>query len=419
MRYRALAMASLVLLWAGTLEASDPPITDSDYKVEQYHGPVIGSTRVIGLSGAYVSLAEEAVGIPWNTCSVANRTSYSEDWFDYDLTFDYLFVGVGQGERFDFDNNDRSLPTDLFVLNLGGLLQLGPFGLGSYLRGNFYTFADRAAVPRIYDGNLVTWQLSAGYSFWSYQLVFGGGFRLSVFDIQEKEDASNHYGSTTTGLELSGLYRPRQWPFRIGFHWSVPSSSSLDDEATSPPAGFHLPEGVSVPWEFRIGATYKFLGEKPLNPLPPFALGDAPEEKRASGASQEGAPCTAGAEEEGGGEVFLLVSLEFLFIGKVRDSVGPDGFFEQVEERSGRQVNLSPRVGLESEIWKRRLRVRTGFYWEPSRSDHYAGRLHWTASLQLRLFDFEFLGSHSLCVSTALDVSRRYSNLCLGIGFWH
>jgi len=421
-----LPIIALVLLLAqGTVLADNPPLAaDSRFKVEQFAGPVIGSSRVIGLAGAYVSIAETAVGIPWNPASVANRTPHSNDWFDMDLTFDYLAVGVGQGDSFDFDNNDRSPPNKLkefLVLNGGGMLQFGAFGVGAYVQGNLYDFEDESSPPRVFSGNLVTAQFSMGYAFWRHQLLLGGGFRLNVFEIEDKEDSKNKYGSTTTGVELSGLFRPRNWPLRIGFQLSMPASSTMDDDTSAAPTGFFLPQGVSVPWEFRFGASAKFFSKKLYNPTPIFLTTpytSVPVKRWGIEAPGEES-FTEGKKLAPEGDLFLLVSIEFLFIGRVKNSIGSDGFFEQVYEPSGRHVGFSPRIGMETEVLRQRLRIRSGFYWEPSRSDNYPGRLHWTVALQFRILDFVFFGNHSLCISTAIDVSKRYSNLCLGVGFWH
>jgi hypothetical protein len=170
----------------------------------------------------------------------------------------------------------------------------------------------------------------------------------------------------------------------------------------------HLPEkGLAAPLELRLGAAVK-LGGKPWNALP------------------EGLkPRPADEAEKGRGpsrffeNFYVLLSAEIALWGPVRDAIGIDGFLRQVEERAGRTTAVSFRVGAEAEILPGWIRVRAGSYWEPSRSEHYAGRLHLTAGLELRLFSFTFLGDHTLNTSFALDVAERYSNVSLSVGFWH
>ncbi|MGE0325402.1 MAG: hypothetical protein AB7S68_23955, partial [Polyangiaceae bacterium] len=51
-----------VALAAGPLGAEGSEIRTSDYTVDLYQGPVTASSRVIGLGGAYVSIAEGVEG---------------------------------------------------------------------------------------------------------------------------------------------------------------------------------------------------------------------------------------------------------------------------------------------------------------------------------------------------------------------
>jgi hypothetical protein len=119
------------------------------------------------------------------------------------------------------------------------------------------------------------------------------------------------------------------------------------------------------------------------------------------------------------GGFYFLVSAELVLIGPVEKAIGTDAFFEQIYERTGREVNVSARLGVESEVWRRRLRLRAGTYFEPSRFDNHYGRVHGTFGFELRLFDFKAWGPRSLGFSSAVDLASRYSNVSVSLGFWH
>ena len=56
-------------------------------------GPVTGSTRVIGLGGAFVAVAEDMDGVAVNPASVAVRLPYSWNRFDFGFGIDFAISG--------------------------------------------------------------------------------------------------------------------------------------------------------------------------------------------------------------------------------------------------------------------------------------------------------------------------------------
>ncbi len=418
---QALAIA---LAAAAAAEAADfRPINPGDiYDIELCEGPVLGSSRVIGLAGAYSAVAEEAVGIPWNPASVANRTYYSGDLFDWNLAFDFILGNAFRSGHFDFDNNDRSLKSNLWVIHLGGMLQVGPAGAGAYLRSQNLSLKDGSG--REYEGGMLQGQFCLGLALFDHQLVSGLSLRYGSFDIHEKVDRNNKYGLNSTGLELGMLLRPNSQPWRLSFVVFGPMSNEITDISSSPPAGIVLPSGVSVPWELRIGFSY-LAGLRQYNMTPLYKRKSAATVSAASGEGAEPAADKKEEEDEdrldreykGGNHV--LICFELLLQGNGREAIGTDGFFNQEYEDAGRTTTVSPRLGAEIEPLRRRLRVRTGMYWEPGRFKDFSGRLHWTFCVQIRLFDISFLGDYSISASLAWDVTHRYSNVTFGLGFWN
>ncbi len=74
---------------------------------------------------------------------------------------------------------------------------------------------------------------------------------------------------------------------------------------------------------------------------------------------------------------------------------------------------------MESEVWRRRLRLRAGAYYEPARFAASSGRFHGTFSCDLRVFDFSLWGDRSVRVGAGFDLAPRYSNIAFTAGFWH
>ena len=87
-----------------------------------------------------------------------------------------------------------------------------------------------------------------------------------------------------------------------------------------------------------------------------------------------------------------------------------------------RSVTASVRLGVEIEPWPDRLKLRGGGYFEPSRFEGVAGRMHATAGLDVRLFEWDLFGlvpGTAWRLSLVGDVARRYVDWGIGIGFWH
>jgi hypothetical protein len=74
--------------------------------------------------------------------------------------------------------------------------------------------------------------------------------------------------------------------------------------------------------------------------------------------------------------------------------------------------------GLEAEAIPKRLRLRAGTYYEPSRFDGIAARQHITGGFEVRLFKFGLWGERHLSFSYAVDVAARYQVQSFSIWLW-
>ena len=75
----------------------------SRYAVDLFQGPVLASTRVIGMGGAYVAIAEGVEGSFYNPAAPAVRQPWSRHNIDYDLGAGITSPGTLQ--RSDFFNS--------------------------------------------------------------------------------------------------------------------------------------------------------------------------------------------------------------------------------------------------------------------------------------------------------------------------
>src|SRR5690242_1877408 len=81
------------LLAAGRLGQNRDPIATSSYSIDLYQGAVLAGNRVMGLSGAYVAIAEDVDGDLQNPAAPAMRPFFSTEYFDYWLGLGLTFPG--------------------------------------------------------------------------------------------------------------------------------------------------------------------------------------------------------------------------------------------------------------------------------------------------------------------------------------
>jgi hypothetical protein len=121
---------------------------------------------------------------------------------------------------------------------------------------------------------------------------------------------------------------------------------------------------------------------------------------------------------------YVLLSAALLVTGPVDQGVGVESFLQQRVNRSGEQVSLSPRLGVESEAVPHWLRLRTGVYSEPTRFSiaTSARRLHATFGADVRLFPWSVFGlfrqGTSWRLSGVIDAAPRYLGWGASVGIW-
>lgn len=477
---RAFAAAIfLSILPARALAQKPPPITKSDFGLDLFQGPVTTASRIIGIAGAYTSIAEGCEGEYSNSASPAVRTPYSLTTWDFDVCLGFTNPGAFSGT--DFENRGsayKSLPTrfsNSVTYNFGLQVQFGSMGVTvdyDQLRLNLEeNGAAQQAVSEVII-NRVTGSIAN--AFLGGQLVIGGGFRAAAFSLDEQianvnDPLLSHGGA---GTQVGVIVKPKNLQFRLGATLrseidvsSVHGTSQLSDGSQVIDKKI-LPSHIVVPWDIEIGGAIE-LGRRPINPprvdaqFVADAIRTSYDQKRLERAAHYEKTIDAAKEkdrdrvrrgleleelrieEEEDREISdriqrvvhaqtaqaklwdrqqILLLASVLVSGATPDSVGISDFLTQQRVLSGSNSVISPRIAVETEVLPNWVMFRTGVYIEPSR---YAGvnpRGHLTDGVDIRLFTFNpfgLLGEDPWRLRLATDIAPRYFNFAFALGKYH
>lgn len=414
-----LALALLAALGPASARASGPlpgpgePVKTSGYTIDFFQGPVLDSVRVTSLSGAYAPIAEGVEGMHVNTAAPAVRPLYSYRSTDYDLSIS--FTSPGTLKNTDFDNN--GVPGFVYstfsFTTLGGLLQLGPWGLGLVVSSQRYTVGqDQQGAPdQQIDVQINKINLQGARSFFDGQLIGGLGIRGVTLSMETSTAGENPHelvSITGSAFEAGALWTPHDLPLRAALSLRPQVKGSVEDKSEAKPdtqgdlivEGRYLPTTVVLPWEAELGFAYQ-LGARPLNRPWPMTKQEylaLPRQK-------------------------LLFTTSFLLSGPVSNAIGVEAFLAQKVERSGARPSLTPRAGIEAEPIQGWLQVRAGGYLEPSRYEGKKSRMHGTLGVEAKLFPWSVFGLLDedtwWRASGFVDRSSLYLSWGVSVGIWH
>lgn len=461
----------------GPLGANGSDIHTSNYALDLFHGPVFAGTRVTGLGGAYVAIAEDVDGDLQNPAAPAVRPFFSYTQFDYWLGFGITFPATLSGVDFFNSGTKTNLTNtpDAFVFFTPAVnLQWGEFGLGLTLEMQQYELTGpppggsiRVTIPTTHL------QLARGID--HNQLVIGAGARLVSMSVSGP-DAGSAFSSGGIGLEFGAVYKPENLPLRLGIAVRTPVETRASyRDGTLPDANgdlvvqtqngpAYLPKIVAVPWDFNFGFAVQ-LGNRPLNPAWRILSElterhtlqhrlreiDREEEKQnalhlaRSAAERERIERTFSSEQAADDRRFadeqlaarraiekqhlvmnrfyLQFSGSMLLSGSVDAAVGIESLLTQKVNRSGQRVVSSPRVGAECGIVPEWVKLRAGSYLEPTRFETSDMRVHGTAGIDIKLFRWNVFGAwpddYMWRLGLAGDASTRYYTFGLSIGGWY
>jgi hypothetical protein len=454
----ALVAAGLVILCGAEASAGGPlgphgsRFQTSQYTVDLFQGPVLATTRITGLGGAFTAIAEGTEGIPFNPAAASFRQPYSTTRDDWDLTAGLTLPASVTGT--DFDNNGKVGFTydSFFWATFGGMIQHDRLALGligafqNYelgVPGNPVPLPDSNEVIAGVTARILRVEPVVSYGFLDDQLHLGAGARFTGFYgvantgvPGEKVDKERLLiNANTAGLQVGGLWAPHDLPLRVGGAARSPQLSVLNDEGRIREdangdrvvGNIYLPNRVELPWEVEAGVALQ-LWKRPFN-IPwadedkvPHA--DSERWRRDHNGQQE--PYSMGARRLLRARYAqiprqrLLLSFSALVSGPVKNAVGLESMLSQTIDRSGERTVVTVRGGAEAEVIPTWLVLRAGSYLEPTRYRGGETRLHATGGFDLRVLRWSVFGLFDEAalfrISLSVDGARDYFGWGIGAG---
>ena len=449
----ALGLSTATARAGGPLGAQGTRIATSAYGVDLFQGPVLGTSRITGLAGAYTAIAEGAEAIQWNPAAVSLRAPYSTTRDDYDLTAGITLPSSVVGT--DFDNNGKvGFSYDRFVwLTAGAVVQHDDLGLGVIVSfQNYELGVPGSAVPLPNSDEVVESVVVrllridpvASYGFFHGELHVGVGARLAAFYAVGSTGSGDSgqerllLNANTLGAQGGVLVAPRALPLRVGFALRSPAAPVSGDPGRIPKdaagdrvvGNLYLPGRLELPWEIEGGVAFQ-LWRRPLNlgwtdetrvdpnDSEPYrrTINGVPEPpSRAARRYLRARYATIPRER-------VLISLSGLVSGPVKNAVGVESMLSQIVDRAGERAVVTLRAGVEAEVVPTWLVLRTGSYLEPTRFRSGSARLHGTGGFDVRVLRSSVFGLFPddtlFRVSGAVDVARDYFGWALGVGVLH
>jgi hypothetical protein len=384
-----LRVGSCVVLCAlSTVAAADnAPIVDRNYAIDLYDGVAIGDTMMVGMGGAGAASINGTAGALINPSAIAVRSTTDLSSWSWGYHLDALTSKFSS----DYDNNGVVAADDsgASLVTSGLMVRIGDWsGAVTYLTqgtdvsGSAPALSARASRTRFLVGRYLP----------QYDLAAGVGLQVASFSLDQGGDQL--FSVTGTGLVLGATWTPRDEDFRVGGALDLGISGGKVNTGACDPMdchGYILPNEVDAPSRLVGGIAYR--------------LGPTPWNQQLAGPFRD--------------ERAVTLAADLLLTGSTSNGYGLEAFGMQQLQRSGASIAVSLRAGAELEWLPGVLRVRGGSYWEPSRFDGVAGRVHVTIGAELAVLEFHLFGRRRLQLTFTEDIASRYSNTGIAIGFWH
>ena len=397
------ALSSVLATRARAQSSTEEPRT-----IDTVRGTIRGSTRFIGLGGAFVAIADDTEGVAINPASAAVRLPYSWDAFSFSFGID---IGIATWlPKNDIYNAPQGTGGSLFgsFAVLANYRHAG-FGLAAEAEQNAATGKAQQGLSTKLTANFGLMHPALAYGYFDGQLQLGAGLRMLGFSF-----GGGKGGALTAGIGYTAgfIVKPKAQQFRVGVAIEQPINAEVAGVDGAAPTMVH------VPWTAAFGFAYQF-GRRPLNPR----FETAKDRARARAGGHEP---SKGELEKAEKELFdefqkeqtwyLLLSTELALIE------GSSGVALGGSPGLNRTL-ISPRMGLETEIIPRYLRLRAGSYLELATTEDGHSRLHGTGGVDIKLFEWSVFGLVKPFdywqLSLAADGARSYLNTSFSIGFWH
>ena len=381
-------VSAVILALPGPISAQNfPPITSRDWAVDLYEGTALGSNRVIAMGGVSVAIAEGSAGSLANPAAMAVRPTTDNDWFAWDFHLDAASGSLST----DYDNNGYLDGANGNKAATAGLaFGFGPWGVA--VTATTWTTPMNGLSATQLDASITRGELAVSRLFATLDLATGLALRVGRFDVESP--TATLFGMSTTSAVAGATWMPRRQSLRVAGSATIGQTNNEVTVGRCDPLnceGYILPDRIAVPWRLAVGGAYR-LGPTAWNQKIPSTFRD---------------------------ERSVVASAELTITGPTADGFGIEAFGRGGLQPSGRNVAISPRLGLEYEAMPGRLRLRAGSYWEPGRFNDSEGRIHATGGLEVALFGFEVWGPRRIRLTLTTDVARNYRNGGVSVGFWH
>lgn len=402
-------MVALVTAIAPQLraQAGDEPNT-----IDTVRGTIRGSTRFIGLGGAFVAIADDTEGVPINPASAAVRLPYSWDAFSYGFGVEFsVATWLPKNDIYNEPESPDSGKNGSLFGSLAALVNYEHWGFGLSAEAEQNDVSQRAqGIGKDLTASFGLVHADVAYGYFEGQLLLGAGLRM--LGLSFDTNSSGSLGTAGLGYTAGLIVKPTGLPFRIGGAIEQPIEAELEGDANAKPTKVH------VPWSATMGFCVQF-GTRPLNP-PFVTVADRVRQNTA------GKKPTSDDTEQAKKELFdeyqqnqtwyLLVTTELAVLEGPHDV--PLGFYMPID-----RPLISPRIGLESEVVPRWLRLRGGSYLELPVTEEGDARVHGTLGADIKTFEWNVFGLvgpfDHWQLSLAADAAKHYLNTSFSVGFWH
>lgn len=404
----ALVLASLSML---TARARAQESVDEPKTIDTVRGTIRGSTRLIGLGGAFVAIADDTQGVAINPASAAVRVPYSWDAFDYSFGID---LGIATWlPKNDVYNAPQSSTSGGSLFGSFAILtnyRHAGLGLAAEAEQNVASQKGQQGLSTKLTANFGLMRPALAYGYFDGQLLLGAGLR--VLGLSFGGNSGSVPLTAGIGYTAGVIVKPKGHQFRVGVAIEQPINAEVASDDGSAPTTVH------VPWTAAAGFAYQF-GQRRLNPRFVTAYDRARKDAGGRDPSKEQ---VKRAKKELFDEYqreqtwYLLLSTELALTHGSGD-VALGGTVAR------NRMLFSPRLGIETEAIPRWLRVRAGTYLELAATEEGHSRLHATGGVDIKLFEWSAFGLFGPFdywqLSLAADGARSYLNTSFSIGFWH
>jgi hypothetical protein len=406
-------------------------------------------------------------------------------WLALGVTYPFQSGDFYNSGRVVGGTRNLSDDTTLFLIP-GAYWQMWNLGIGLTIDSQFIKLKGVRNPVTMQQETLrlrfTTFHIQAGYGFWDGQLIIGAGLRIlrqRAFLSERAVSNGDVHQTLGLGAEVGVMLRPhhRRWSLGGALFPEISTGIRTRGNGTPAPNGdiligdFYLPRSTKIPTTGSIGFSYQF-GPRPTNPPWVSAESLAADElerleRRKRAAKEDEEEELAAVRARGGPDLelcvqavkqryarkhakikqsrkqmkkaawdmlrkryrggwprrYYLLTADLWFNGRVDNGVGVESLLFQTVQRSGQKVTLSPRVGFETEVWPKRMKIRAGSYVEPSRFAQSKARVHGTLGFDINVLKWNVFGlwpdDYRWQIQVALDLARSYGAFSFGIGGWY